>query len=394
MLQALLPYLRRIAMTACFGLLSACAATPTVVQIPHHLLHDQAFTAPQTLPDANNIFSTSPEMKQFISKEILQQIRSSSHQRALFNALYTKAQLKLEYDSSYTRNAIETFSARSGNCLSLVIMTAALAKEMGLDVSYQSVTIPENWSRNGALYFNVGHVNIVLGKRHFEDRNHMDKNYQMTIDFYPPEETAGQRTIELEEKTIIAMYFNNRAAESLTTGDLNQSYFWARASIHADPSFAAAYNTLGVIYLRHHDDEFAFAALSKALNLDPDSNVAMSNIIQAMERTGRTTEASTMQEKLAHRQPYPPFHFFKLGVKAMEEKEYSSAKRLFQKELDRAPDYHEFHFWLGLAHLRLGEMKMAEQHLAIAKSNSTTQKEHAIYSAKLDQLNAIKTQVH
>lgn len=385
---------RGLSITLLTSLLVACASTPAVVQVPQHLFHDEVFPSPAALPDANSIFAATPEMKQFISKEIVQQIRASSHQRALFNALYAKAQLKLEYDSSYTRNAAETFAARSGNCLSLVIMTAALAKEMGLDVSYQSVTIPENWSRNGALYFNVGHVNIVLGKRHFEDRNHLDKNHQMTIDFYPPEETAGQRTVELDEKTIVAMYFNNRAAESMTLGDLNQSYFWARAAIASDPSFAAAYNTLGVIYLRHNNDEFAYQALSTALVLDPDSNVAMSNIIQAMEQTDRLREATLMQEKLSSRQPYPPFHFFKLGMKAMEDKDYVTAKRWFKRELDRAPDYHEFHFWLGLAHLRLGETKLAEQHLAAAKSNSTSQKDHAIYSAKLDHINAVKTRFH
>ncbi len=50
---------------------------------------------------------------------------------ALFEALYSKGQLKLEYDSAKTRNAAQAFAARSGNCLSLVIMTAAFAKEMG-----------------------------------------------------------------------------------------------------------------------------------------------------------------------------------------------------------------------------------------------------------------------
>ena len=57
---------------------------------------------------------------------------------------------------------------------------------------------------------------------------------------------------------------------------------------------------------------------------------------------------------------------------------------MVSKELNRAPDYHEFHFWMGVAHLRLGELKQAERHLIAAKSNSTSQKDHAIYSAKLE----------
>lgn len=393
MLRSFVTGFRYILLTASASLLMACSSSAPLIQVPQHLFHDEAFAAAKTQPNAANIFAASPEMKQFIAKEIVQHMRIGSHQRALFNALYTKAQLKLEYDSSYTRNAAETFNARSGNCLSLVIMTAALAKEMGLEVSYQNVTIPENWSRTGALYFNVGHVNIVLGKRHFDSRIQFDKNDQMTIDFYPPEDTAGQRTTELDEPTIIAMYFNNRAAESMAAGDLNQAYHWARASIIAAPSFAAAYNTLGVIYLRHSKDEFAYQALSRALELDPDSKVAMSNIIQAQEQTNRHEEAVAMQETLFKLQPYPPFHFFKLGVKAMEEKDYLTAKRWFKRELNRAPDYHEFHFWLGLAHLKLGELSDAEQHFAAAKSNSTSEKDHALYSSKLERFRHAQNKV-
>ena len=385
--------MRGCAIAICI-LLSACSTTKVQVNVPQHLFNDAAFTQSTPAPNPQAIFQVSEEMRQFIAKEIVTQIRSSSHQRALFNALYTKAQLKLEYDSSYTRNASETFATRSGNCLSLVIMTAAIAKEMGLDISYQNVFVPEMWSRSGALYFNVGHVNIVLGKRHFDDRNHLDKNYQMTIDFYPPEDTAGQRTVEIAENTIVSMYFNNRAAESISEGKLEQAYQFARAAISADPSFVAPYNTLAVVYLRSKHAALAYASLSHALQLEPNNKVAMSNIIQAAEETGREDEAKQFSARLASLQPFPPFHFFKLGMKAMEEMDYRVAKQHFQKELDRAPDYHEFHFWIGMAHLRLGEVKLAEQHFNAAKSNSTSNKDHAIYSAKLDRLNALKSHIN
>jgi transglutaminase-like putative cysteine protease len=53
-------------------------------------------------------------------------------------ALYQPDQIRLEYDAAVTRNAAQAFEARTGNCLSLVIMTAALARELGLTVRYQS----------------------------------------------------------------------------------------------------------------------------------------------------------------------------------------------------------------------------------------------------------------
>ena len=46
--------------------------------------------------------------------------------------------------------------------MSLVIMTAAFAKELGLRVNYQNVIIDDSWSRHGGLYLLSGHVNLVL----------------------------------------------------------------------------------------------------------------------------------------------------------------------------------------------------------------------------------------
>jgi hypothetical protein len=43
--------------------------------------------------------------------------------------------------------AREAFAARTGNCLSLVIMTSAFAKQLGLPVSYRRVVMEEMYTR-------------------------------------------------------------------------------------------------------------------------------------------------------------------------------------------------------------------------------------------------------
>ncbi len=93
-----------------------------------------------------------------------------------------------------TRNAAQAFAARSGNCLSLVIMTAAFAKEMGLPVAYQNVYVDETWSRIGDIYFSIGHVNLTLGRRHDPTSVRDDEADLLTIDFLPPSELRGLRT--------------------------------------------------------------------------------------------------------------------------------------------------------------------------------------------------------
>ena len=82
----------------------------------------------------------SDAVRDYAARQMHTLLRQRGPQQGLVDALYSKGQLKLEYDSAMTRNAAQAFEARAGNCLSLVIMTAAFAKHLGLPVRYQSVS--------------------------------------------------------------------------------------------------------------------------------------------------------------------------------------------------------------------------------------------------------------
>ncbi len=65
-------------------------------------------------------------------------------------------------------------------------------------------------------------------------------------------------------------------------------------------------------------------------------------------------------------------------------------KDLFAREVARDPYYHEFHFWLALAHSRLGEEALARKHLALALENSETRKDQDHYAAKLKRIKSAR----
>ena len=173
-------------------MLGACATNPSARRI-EHLFSDHLFPAREERISSDDVFAVSEEMKHFIDVEIVKEIRVKGSQLALVDALRNKGRLSLEYDSVMTRNASEAFEARSGNCLSLAIMTAAFARQLGLTVRYQSVFMDDLWSRSGDIYFSSGHVNLTLGTRLTGSRFMNDENDLMTIDFLPPEELRGQR---------------------------------------------------------------------------------------------------------------------------------------------------------------------------------------------------------
>ena len=210
------------------------------------------------------------------------------------------------------------------------------------------------------------------------------------MDFLPAEEVRGQRSRVIAEDTIIAMYMNNRAAEALAQGRLDEAYAWAREAVRQSPAFLSAYNTLGVVYLRHGNPQQAASVLRHVLGREPDNTVALSNLARVLGELGQTAEATLLARRLEKAEPYPPFHFFDLGMAALQAGQFETARTWFTQEVKRAAYHHEFHFWLAIANLGLGDMVQARKHLLIAKENSTSFDDNALYSAKLEKINALK----
>ena len=364
------------------ALLAACAA-PTVAPPAPELFNDALFAPPSERIDAADVFALNDAMRRYAHDELL--MSRKGPRQALIDIM-TQGDLRLEYDSARTRTAAEAFDARAGNCLSLVILAAALAKEVELPVQYNRALVSDLWSRMGNVYFLNGHVNITLGKRFRDPPASYDSAAYLTVDFLPAHDLRGLRREPLDEPTIVAMFMNNRAAEALVSGRLDDAYWWARAAMQASPGFMGGYNTLGVIYVRRGELALAERLFRRVLADESDNTRALANLALVLGRLGRTAEATAVQEKLARVEGEAPFYFFHRGLAAMEAGEFRAARDFFARELRRSPDYHEFHFWLALAELRLGNTSRARAELASALENSTTRRDQELYAAKLARL--------
>ncbi len=364
--------------------LAACAGAP-VPPAPASLFDDALFRPASERIAAADVFALSDEMRRYLAVDIAPVLKQYGTREGLVQALRRHGELILEYDSTMTRNAAQTFAARSGNCLSLVIMTAALAKALELPIRYQLVAADETVARSAGIEFFIGHVNLTLGDR-VTEMGGGRRNDLMTVDFLPPELAGGWSSRPISEQTIVAMFMNNRAAETLAAGQVDEAYWWARAAIIEDPHFTSAYNTLGVVYRRHGNLPQAERALRLALEREPTNTRAMSNLVSVLDAMGRTAEAKALAQRLAQLDPHPAFGYYTLGVAAMREGNYRQARDLFAKEVDRAPYSHEFHYWLAAAYMGLGDVENAKKELGLAWQYSTTRSERELYAAKLDRM--------
>lgn len=365
-----------------------CATAPPPLPAPSALFDDARFAAPAAPIDPGEVFALSDAMRRYLHEDLAPLLRREGRLRGLVEALGSRAQLRLEYDAATTRTAAEAFEARAGNCLALVVMTAALARELGLPVQFQSAYVDETWSRSSDLFLRSGHVNLTIGPPLIEAGRRSVMSAGVTVDFLPPERAKALRTRRLDESTVVAMFMNNRAVEALRQGRLDDAYWRLREALRADPTHAASYNTLGVVYLRHGALALAERAFAALLEREPENEQALANLAQAMDRAGRAAEAAALRERLARVEPHPPFHFFELGRAAMARGEFAQARTLFAREVARDPYYHEFQFWLALAHFRLGDEAQARRHLALAAEYGLTRGERDLYAAKLASLRA------
>lgn len=372
-------------------LLSGCAQLdrdPVSASRVASLLDDAAFAPPASPVETDKLFALSPEMRRHLnSPQFRQRLREHDQAAGLVHALYDRQELALDYDASHTGTAAETYAARKGNCLSLVIMTAAFARELGMSVRYQDVQLEDTWSRERAFYFVSGHVNLSLAPG--GPRGADDTGGALTVDFVRLPPGADARVRILDEAGIVARYMNNRAAEELAQGRTADAYWWVRGALLTEPTFTASLNTLAVVYQRSGQPLRAEQAYRAALQREPDSLVVMQNLAPLLAANGKNAEAEAMTQRLARLYPAPPYHYFQQGMNAYHAGDFAQARTEFAREVARAPHNDEFHFWLGVANLQLGELGKAEKQLALARDASVRHETRERYAAKLAHLRGI-----
>lgn len=378
--------MRWIALLVCSALLGCASQVRTMD--PEQNFNDTAFRPPSA-PTVTDVFALSEAMKHFLDVEIEPQLSQMGRLEGLINAIMTTDQLKLKYDASRTRTAADAFDRRAGNCISLIIMTAALAKDLNLTVQYQQVYADEIWSRNGDILLRSGHVNLTLRRRQMDESSlWFARSNTYTVDFLSDEDVRGYRSSVIEEHTVVAMFMNNRAAETLARGQLDDAYWWAREAIVRDADFLPAYNTLAVIYRRHGDLARAEQLSRRLLALEPENPTFIANLASVLKAAGRDREAIALLQELQRVEPYPPFHFMDLGRVALGRGDLKAAIELFKRELARDQYYHAAHFGLADAYNRLGDITRAQEHLTAAMEYSDTHRDHDLYAAKLERLRA------
>ncbi|WP_340680622.1 tetratricopeptide repeat protein [Paraglaciecola sp.] len=379
-----------IIVVAIFAALSGCQSAHITKVDSQTLFYDQGFQNFDKikLEKEQDIFFLGDEAKQFVKNTISNKTDPLEQMTALVETIFGHSKFNLLYDGNANTVANETFKNRAANCLSMSIMTYALAEEAGFGVSFQQVDIPEYWTRQGGYSLLNGHINLrMLPKATPNVYQFFVKGYQVDFDPQASRQHFPKRLVT--KKTVLAMFYNNKGAEALVNHRFAEAYAYFRQAIKVDQSFGASMVNLGLLYRLNGYYPQAQLAYDYAIILNSGSLTAMENLAYLYLVTDREEAAAELLKKVERKRADNPFYYVNLGETELDMENYELALSYFKKALSLSRNKPEIYFGLARVYFKLGELTLTRHYLHLAKNYAKNIRDEERYQGKLNFLTSL-----
>ena len=348
------------------------------------VLHDEVFADFATYPieSEEQIFALNDEALAFVKQSMKGQFNPQDKIESLVRNVFSRSRFNLLYRAEANTTANETFDNRAANCLSMSIMTYALAKQAGFGVRFQDVEIPEYWTRREGQSLLNGHINLqILPKPNNEKMRFITRGFEVDFDAQASREHFPKTFLSLQQ--VLAMYYNNKGADALLAAEYGNAYAYFKAAITHEPHLVSGLANLGYLYRLNGHYQFAEDTYLRALEVDQDNLTAWGNLAYLYRHTQRLAEASQISARIERKRGDNPFYHVKLGDTALENRQWQQALQHYRTALRLNKSYHEVFFGLAKAYHALGDIPRSKRYLTLAKKKSRTQQEQDNYQVKL-----------
>lgn len=279
----------------------------------------------------------------------------------------------LRYALTPTRNAVETYRAREGNCLSFVNLFVGVARHHRLNPFYVEVTDYQRWNYREGMVVSRGH--IVAGM--------YVKGELKTYDFLPYRPKAYKDFKPIDDTTAAAHFYNNLGAEALLDGDLGLALERLETAHRIAPEFVKSLNNLGVAYARLGRVDEAVATYRRGLDLEAEDVALLTNLARAYQQQGKVAEALEVLSRVEGSNTTNPFFYVYKGELALSQGDLEGAVSYMAQALRRESELPEVHVGLVKVYLARGELSKARHHLSRALRLDATDPEALRFAAML-----------
>lgn len=267
----------------------------------------------------------------------------------LVGFLFRKSGLGMEYSVDATLTVEQAYRARKANCLTFTLLTVALARESGLQAYGQELDDILAWRVSDDIVFRFNHVNagITAGRTRF------------TVDVARNEVKARDPPRPISDRHLLALYYNNRAAELLADAAPAAAAPYMAMAVQLDPHYASVWANAGVLQLRQGNPQAAERDYLKALALDPANVSALVNLVTLYRSNGDEARRAVYQRRLEKVQVKDPYFQFLQAEDDEKQGNYASAVQHYRRAIRIYDGDARFYFGLARAYQRLGEQRRA-----------------------------------
>ena len=255
-------------------------------------------------------------------------------------------------------------------------MFVAMARDVGLNVQFQEVDIPPDWTLDKDTYVLNQHVNVFVD---------LGLAGVRVVDFNIGDFKASYEMRTIPDTRALAHYFNNIGVERMQAGDTASALAcFRRAVAEDDRRFSPAWTNLGTLYLRNGHLAHAEAAYLQALKASEWDLVAMSDLARLYERLGDRERAAAYRKRVVYHRWLNPYYRYELARQAYAAHQYDAAIGHLKYAIRKRPKEDQFYFLLGLSYLGKGDARAARRWLARAEEVAATDALKRRYSSKID----------
>lgn len=281
-----------------------------------------------------------------------------------------------------TLTASQAIARRQGNCLSLAIVTRALADLVNVEVKYELVATPPIYQKNGDFVFVSQHVRTLLldpKPGEIEGYYPMWRGF-IRVDYFPSNGTHRLRGVK--EREFYSMYYNNKAAEALSQDKDGIAFWYLKQSLNVNKADAQTINMIAIIHQRAGYPKNAEELYRYGLKYGGENFELLSNYYELLSDLDRSEDAASISKRLKKYKDPNPYKWINLANQKFEEKSYSSAIYYYKKANKMANYLHEGHAGIARVQYLLGNLNLAQKYIKKAIENSNNPEVDAIYKAE------------
>lgn len=374
----------------CFYLQACSSIAPNIADAPieekptYSARYDDFFGERPELLSVDQIHQLSEPQKADFLGYIAQHRDQPLHIR-IADYLQDKTALDFNY-STTTNSATVSLQTMEGNCLSLAILTTALAKLANVDTAYQLMDSAPVFEFNEGVVFKGVHVRTRL----YEPASSQPEavaplmRANVLIDYFF---TGSERYMhKISEPEYIARYYLNTAADAISADDYSKAYWLTLEAMVHDPVSSDAFNHLAVIYKRVNALAKAEEVYLYAIDKLPNKLSLLKNYQLMLNQQQRYVEAEELNQRIDELDDQSPYHWMHAARDEYDRGAYTKAISLYEKAISFAPYLHEAHLGLAQSYYQIGSLVAAEQQLRTALEITSRPRTQSLYQAKLTAL--------